>query len=179
MNKKKIAIDMDGVMADVETQFIEWYAKDTGKVISKESLIGKPEREAFPETGKVKNYAATKGFFATLKVMDDAQEVIAFLMEHYEVYIVSAAMEFPQSLIEKYHWLAEFFPAISWQNIVLCGKKDIINADYLIDDHIRNLDPFTGKTLLFTAFHNVNYTHHERVNNWKEVQKFFEKEMAV
>jgi 5'(3')-deoxyribonucleotidase len=44
-----------------------------------------------------------------------------YLNNKYELYIVSAGMEFPNSLREKYDWLAEAFPFISWEQIVLCG----------------------------------------------------------
>lgn len=96
-------------------------------------------------------------------------------MESFEVYIVSAAMEFPQSLPEKREWLNEHFPFIHWRHIIFCGDKSIIGTDYMIDDHIKNLDNFKGTTLMFHAFHNVNYNHHQRVNNWQEVLKLLGK----
>lgn len=36
--KKSIAIDMDGVLADVEVRFITWYEKEYGKKFSKKDL---------------------------------------------------------------------------------------------------------------------------------------------
>ena len=96
-------------------------------------------------------------------------------MEDFDVYIASAAMEFPLSLFEKKEWLEEYFPSISWKNIVFCGDKHIIRTDYLIDDHLKNLDYFPGIPLMFTASHNVQFTHHQRVNNWEEVLRYFKK----
>ena len=78
-------------------------------------------------------------------------------------------MEFPQSLSEKLAWLEEYFPFIGWQNIVFCGYKNIVDADYMIDDHIKNLSVFKGESLLFTAPHNVNVEGYKRVNTWEEV----------
>ena len=52
----------------------------------------------------------------------------------------------------------------------------MIGTDYMIDDHVRNLDCFKGKTVLFTAGHNIDIDHHTRVNNWNEVMEFFRKE---
>ncbi|MFI2742352.1 5'(3')-deoxyribonucleotidase [Zhouia sp. PK063] len=175
--KKTIAIDMDGVLADVETHFLNWYESDYGKRFTKTDLIGKSEEDAFPKAGVIKKFAATPNFFSTVPVMEGAEKAIAALQQHFEVYIVSAAMEFPQSLREKYYWLEANFPDIHWKNIIFCGDKSIVNTDYMIDDHIKNLDYFKGKTLLFTAFHNVTVTHHTRANNWKEVLTFFEKEI--
>ncbi len=110
--------------------------------------------------------------------MKGAKEAVLQLSENFNIYIVSAAMEFPQSLIEKYEWMKEHFPFISWKNIILCGDKSIIGTDYMIDDHVRNLDTFKGKTIMFTAGHNVGINNHTRVNNWTEVINFLNKEIA-
>ena len=177
--KKSIAIDMDGVIADTETQFINWYEKDYGVRISRSEIIGLKEDEMFPDKTASRKFAFTPGFFRTLPVMQGAVEAVKTLTENFDVYIVSAAMEFPQSLSEKAAWLKEYFPFIDWRHVVFCGDKRIINTDYMIDDHIKNLDFFKGTTIMFHAFHNVNHDHHQRVNNWAEVLSLMEKELAL
>ena len=47
----------------------------------------------------------------------------------------------------------------------------MIRADYIIDDHEKNLINFTGTGLLFDAPHNKHITDFQRVNSWKEVEK--------
>lgn len=177
-NRKSIAIDMDHVIADVEAQFINWYERDYGIRINKEEMKGKPEGEAFPDKEAIRRFCFTSGFFSSLPVMEGAQEVIKKLMEHYDIYIVSAAMEFPLSLYEKHQWLQEHFPFISWKNIIFCGDKSIIGTDYLIDDHLKNLDFCRGKAIMYTASHNTNCNHHLRMNNWQEVASFFMEQAA-
>jgi len=168
--KKTIAIDMDGVIADIEAQILDWYERDYGIKHTREYLAGRGGgEELFPEVGLVRQYVLSPGFFETLPLMEGAVEAVKTLMEDFEVYIVSAAMEFPLSLNEKLRWLNKHFPFITWRNIIFCGDKSIINTDYMIDDHIKNLDYFKGKTIMFHAYHNVSYTHHTRVNNWNEV----------
>lgn len=173
--KKSIAIDMDGVIADTETHFINWYEREYGVRIATHAIQGLKEEEMFPDKSAARRFAFTPGFFRTLPVMEGAVEAVQALMENFEVYIVSAAMEFPQSLPEKREWLHEHFPFIDWRHIIFCGDKSIIGTDYMIDDHIKNLDNFKGTTLMFHAFHNVNYNHHQRVNNWQEVLKLLGK----
>ena len=123
-----------------------------------------------PERAKDKwfHYINEKGFFRDLPVMDQSQEVMQALQNHYDVYIVSAALEFRNSLTDKYDWLEEHFPFIPWTNIIFCGDK-IIDADILIDDRSRNFTLFQGRKLLFTSPHNLLITEYERVNNWQEV----------
>jgi 5'-nucleotidase len=176
MNKKTIAIDMDNVIADVATHFMHWYEKETGIKVDPETLMGVPENDAFPDNA-VRRYVYTPGFFRTVPLMPGAVDGVKKLMENFEIYIVSAAMEFPHSLPEKYDWLKEHFPFISWRNIIFCGDKSIINTDYLLDDHCKNLDCCKGKALIFTAAHNVKIDRHHRLNSWEEVVNYLEGEL--
>jgi 5'-nucleotidase len=166
---ERIAVDMDGVLADVFEQFLDWDERDTGKRKNREAITGISELEAFPLARK---YVYTENFFRTLAVIKDSQRVLSRLNERYEVFIVSAATEFPQSLPEKQAWLSEHFSFIPWQQIVFCGSKKIIAADIMIDDHFKNLDHFTGHTtLLFSQPHNLLHDagRHRRVNSWQEI----------
>lgn len=166
----RIAIDMDGVMADTTQQMIDWYAQRYGVQVDKATLYGLPEATGFPHNREVmRSFLFEPGFFRTKPVIKDSQEVIRALQDKHEVFIVSAAMEFPPSLGEKLEWLGEHFPFISWQNIVFCGSKSIVQADYMIDDHVKNLQPFKGQGLMFTAPHNVHVTDFRRVDTWQEV----------
>ena len=168
---------MDGVIADTIAHFVEWYARDTGITITRKVFEKKSEMEALPD-GMVFRYASTPGFFRTAPVMAGAKEALLELSKDFEIYIVSAAMEFSQSLSEKYEWLTEHFEFISWRNIIFCGDKSVIATDYMIDDHVKNLDFFTGKPLLFTSEHNLDIDRHTRVNNWAEAVALLKKELA-
>ena len=164
-----IAVDMDGVLSDTVEQFLSWEQRETGRRKSMEEIMGKPEIEAFPNSRK---YVFTPGFFRTARVVKDSQNVLFELYEKYEVYIVSAATEFPQSLSEKLEWLNEFFPFVPWQRIVLCGSKEIVRAEIMIDDHFKNLNHFKGETsLLYTQPHNAlaDKGRHRRVKDWQEI----------
>ena len=174
--RKSIAVDMDGVIADTVAQFILWYERDHQIKITREAFYGKPEIEVLPP-GVMEKIVHCPGFFRTVPVIKNAQQALLTLSKNFDIYIVSAAMEFPNSLPEKYAWLHEHFPFISWRNIIFCGDKSVIAADYMIDDHVRNLDSFKGHPLLFTAGHNVAFQHHIRINNWKEALDFFSGEL--
>ena len=178
-NKKTIAVDMDGVLADVDAQFITWYHREYGIKVPYEHLIGKTEGAGFPDKGAARRYVRTPGFFRTLPLIDGAIDAIQRLMEDYEIFIVSAAMEFPQSLPEKYEWLNEHFPFISWKNIIFCGDKSVIAADYMIDDHPRNLISFKGTPILFDAAHNAGNSDYRRVRSWTEVLELFEAKLRA
>jgi len=169
-NKIRIAIDMDEVIADTIDKFIELYKREHNIEIRLDQMDGKEFNEMLPEEIKqtLKQYIHQPGFFRDLKVMPDSQEVVKALCEKYDVYIVSAAMEFPNSLLDKHDWLAEHFPFIHWKNIIFCGNK-IVDVQIMIDDRIRNFAGFKGRPLLYTSPHNLLITEYERVSSWAEV----------
>lgn len=170
---KTIAIDMDNVIADVESHYIDWYERDYGVRINKNELTGVPELEAFPNKSAVRRFLDTPGFFRTVPVVHGAQEAVKELMKKFEIYIVSAAMEFPNSLKEKYQWLEEHFPFISWKQIVFCGSKSVIDTDFMIDDHLKNLNYCKGRGILYSACHNRFVDYPTRVENWEEAISYF------
>jgi len=165
---QRLAVDMDGVLADVYEQFFRYDERDFGKRRPLENVVGVEERKAFPY---INEYVYQKGFFRTAPVVTGSQPVLEEINKNYEVFIVSAAMEFPQSLPEKLEWLHEHFSFLTWQQIVFCGTKTIVDADIMIDDHFKNLDAFTGTTILFTQPHNQvkNNGRHKRANSWNEI----------
>ncbi|PST85295.1 5'(3')-deoxyribonucleotidase [Pedobacter yulinensis] len=161
---------MDEVIADAIGKFVYLYNRDYGVPLDLEIAPGNEIFHHVPEHANQKwfDYINEPGFFRDLGVIPGSQEVIRALHDKYEVYIVSAAMEFRNSLTDKYDWLAEHFPFIGWQNIIFCGNK-IVNADIMIDDRIKNFSEFPGRTLLFSSPHNLLLTGYERVTTWHEV----------
>ena len=166
---KRIIVDMDNVLANLSEHYLDWYTKKTGVQIDPASLIGKPELAGFPEPEVVKRFLYTPGFFRTVPVMKDSQEILFELNNKYELFIVSSALEFPQSLTEKLAWLQEHFSFIGWEQIVFCGSKKPIWGDYMVDDYLRNLELFNGEKILYTAPHNQLLQGYFRVNNWQEI----------
>lgn len=159
---------MDGVLADVYSQFLDMEEAEYGIRQPLENLLGRPESEVFKHERK---YVLSAGFFRNAPVIKDGISAVQQLNEKYNLFIVSAAMEFPQSLPEKLEWLKEYFPFLSWKQFVFCGSKTIVKGDIMIDDHFKNLDYFNGKTFLFTQPHNhgQDEKHHTRVSSWKEL----------
>lgn len=176
--KKSIAIDMDGVLADIEAHSLHLYEQHSGIKLTKEDILGNGEFEMVPD-GLLQKWVFETGFFRNVPVMEGAVDALKILALDYEIFIVSAAMEFPQSLIEKREWLAEHFPFISWKSIIFCGDKSIIKTDYMIDDHCKNLDHCQGIPLMFAAYHNYTQNHHRRFDDWHSIVAFFENELAI
>lgn len=171
---KRIAIDMDEVIADFNSKQLRLFNRDYKENITVEDLRGTRLRELRPHLkDEIMNYLRDSAFFRDLDVIKDSQEVIKELSRHYEIFITTAAMEFPTSFTAKYEWLKEHFDFLSDMNFVFCGDKSIIHADYLIDDNVRHFERFSGQGILFTSPHNCNERGYVRVNNWQEVKNYF------
>ena len=174
MVMKRLIVDMDDVMADATGQFIRYYERDFGMRVTRESLSHQDEGKGFPANHEsVRSYCVEVGFFRTMIPNRGSQDVLEKLNRKYDLFIVSAAMQFPQSLSEKQQWLQEHYAFLHWKQIVFCGSKAVVHGDFMIDDHIHNLENFNGEKFLFSAPHNLQYDRFQRLNNWDEVADRF------
>lgn len=176
-NKKRIALDMDEVIADVIPKFLDLYETEFGQRLTTNDFRGRKIYDT-PAAYKIRNHLFDKGFFRDLPLMANSQEVVRWLHDYYDIYIITAATEFKNSLEDKYEWLEEHFSFIPWQRYIFCGDKSFMKADYMIDDKASHLAKFDGKGLLFSASHNVESTgDFTRMNSWLEIKAFFEEEL--
>ena len=174
-HKHRIAIDMDEVLADTLAQFLAEYNREFDASITKADLTERKLAEIIPadRRARLRHYALTPGFFRDIPLMPDSAAVFADLRDRYEVFIATAAMEFPSSFNEKYQWIKAHFPDFPDAHIVFCGDKSVIASDFLIDDSPRHFDRFRGQGFLFTAPHNRAETRYLRLLDWADVRRQF------
>ncbi len=171
---KRIAVDMDEVLADSLSRELDLYERDFGSRPSLEQLSGKSLHAFAPEEQKeqIKSNIYSKGFFKDLPLIDNAVDVMKALNDQYEVFITTAAMPFPYSFNEKYEWLQKHFDFIPFRQWVFCGHKHFISADYMIDDWAFNFENFKGEGLLFGATHNEGETDYKRFEGWLKIGEY-------
>ncbi|MDD2435600.1 MAG: hypothetical protein PHO63_05040 [Bacilli bacterium] len=118
------------------------------------------------------------------ELKEDAVEVIEKLSHEYEIFIVSSYLlkgeskRSPLLVPRKHEWLLKTLPFIDPTHFVFTSSKHIIDCDIKIDDLVKNLQGNASLKLLFTSFHNEEYSDEElekegirRVNSWKEIEK--------
>jgi 5'-nucleotidase len=172
---ERVIIDMDEVIADPMGQMISWYNSEYGLPVDYKLMEAGSWVKGFPSQHQamIRERLFEEGFFRNLPVMEDSREVLEEMNRRYEIFIVSAAVEFPNSLKDKVEWLMDNFPFFSWRQIVLCGDKRMVYGDHMIDDHARNLEHFNGNKYLYSSPHNITVTGYQRINNWKEAAGIF------
>lgn len=173
MRPQRIAIDMDEVLADTLTAQLVWLRERFGLALTRSDLHGKRLDQVLPARELEAHHAVLHegGFFAELPVMAGAAEVVRALAGRYELFVASAATEFPGSFRPKFDWLTRHFPVVPASHVVFCGDKGILDADYLIDDNPEQLRRFRGQGLLFDAPHNAHEARFPRLASWEDVAR--------
>ena len=114
-------------------------------------------------------------FWKNVKPMEGAAEVLErFIAKGHDVYIVTATVY--QSIRGKMDYLLfKYFPFLTWQNVIITSRKQLLKADIMIDDGIHNLEGGDYHKILVTAPYNRKYdakaNNMVRCNNWKEIEE--------
>ncbi|MCM5551938.1 hypothetical protein [Pleomorphomonas sp. NRKKF1] len=170
MNRIRVAVDMDEVIADTYGAMLGWLIERHGPRWSPETLHGRQlfDMLELDAADALREAMHDGAFFAELPVIDGSQEALSAIASRCELFITSAAMEFPNSLGPKFLWLRRHFPFVDPLNIVFCGDKSVIAADCLIDDNARHFQRFGGQGIVFSSPHNANVTGYPRIRHWNE-----------
>ena len=171
----RIAVDMDEVIVNIFPDLLNWYQKKFNYNCSSSDFIGKRLTDIFaPEhVAEMESLLSEGEFFGELPIMEGAQASLEVLSKKFEIFLTSAAMEYPNSCHYKFTWIRKNLPFIDPLNIVFCGDKSIINADFLIDDNVRHFKRFSGQGILYVSPLNSMVDWTPRVRNWNEVLRFF------
>jgi len=118
------------------------------------------------------------GFWAGIKPMPGAAEALKHFMDKgHQVYIVTAT-EIGHVEEKMNRLLFHYFPFLSWSQVIITGRKQMIRGDVLIDDGIHNLEGGSYRKILFTAPHNRFYDAEAngmtRVHTWEEAVRIID-----
>ncbi|SJZ72528.1 5'(3')-deoxyribonucleotidase [Pilibacter termitis] len=168
----KIGIDMDEVLADFFLCDIQLHNQLFDEQLTKETLGNQYVDHKYPEKSKAMRMARNfPGHFLRFPPLPHSQEVVERLSERHELFIVSSAIMFPNSMVDKLSWLEKYFPVISKDRVVFTASKYLLDLDVLIDDHVRNFDGFKGVGILFSSPHNAEINYEMRCADWLEVER--------
>lgn len=125
----KILIDMDGVLCDYQTKFVEWRFK-------------------YPE---IKFPQADIRFWQELEPMLGAIDAVRSIMKYHEVYFATAPSYLnAMCYTGKRMWIETYFGLEACKNLILCHDKSMLKGDVLIDDNLytNGQDQFEGAVIL-------------------------------
>jgi 5'-nucleotidase len=173
--RPRIAIDMDETLADTLAHYLDLYNSEFGEHLTKADCFGRALSEVVraEHRERILHLPRNKEFWHGIPPMPRSKGILAALLTRYEVFVTSAAMEYPASFGPKYVWIKEHFPYFPDSHIVFCGDKSVIATDYMIDDHARHFARYKGTALLFDAPHNRDEHRYPRLRDWAEIEARF------
>lgn len=154
IKKKIIALDMDdtilflmkAILADHNIKHPEFQLKYQDMIAFDDSMM-------HPEYSK-EEFFHRPGTFLNLEIMDEyVVPELEKINEAYDLIIVTSA--FPESVVDKWKWLQKHLPFIPARNFCSFSRKDLIQADILIDDAIHNVKDWvaTNRPALVPSHH--------------------------
>jgi 5'-nucleotidase len=172
----RILCDVDGVVADLHTEWLRRYNRDYGDTLTADQITGwEIDRFVSVACGKrIYDYLRDPDLYLCVDPVDGAQEGVAELRRrgHRVVFVTSNVKGM---LDQKWAWLERngFLPEGSTAaDLVSATDKSFIMGQVAIDDYSENLrTSLAFHRLLFAQPWNVNAhsPHWSRVYNWPSV----------
>lgn len=171
-----VLVDMDDTIESLLEAWVRGVNEKYGTAVAYEDINDWNVAKAFPGLTweQVYEVPLTPGFWDTVAPIPGAAEALKRLMDDgFEVLIVTATpfVSAPEK-IEGY--LFRHFPFLSWDQVIITGRKQRIRGDVLVDDGVHNLEGGDYAKILMSAPHNKNYDAEAngmiRVNNWAEAE---------
>lgn len=172
-----ILVDMDDTIEYLVKAWIQNVNKRYCKSVKYEEVLSWDVSKAYPDLTweQVYETLTIQGFWKTVEPIPGAAEVLQrFIQAGHMVFIVTATpyISIPEKMDDL---LFRHFPFISWEQVIITSKKQMIYGDVLIDDGVHNLIGGEYIKILMTAPHNRDYNAEAngmiRVHNWSEVER--------
>ena len=192
MNRERIAVDLDDVLAANVESFISFSNKNFGT-----SLTWKNYHHSWAEMWGVDEAEAERRNlmfhnaenFMNFQAIPKAQEALQYLGKKYDLYLVTARRKISIDLT--FEWLNAHFANVFqgvhfvpiWEPNNTLTKADIcqdIGAEYLIDDLAKHCNPAAKAGIKAILFGDYDWNRDEdvvpgviRCANWQEVLAYF------
>ena len=182
MEKKKLIVDFDDTICQSVflrrvNEFLGTnYKIDEFKDYLIDVIVPKEKQKEFNET------FFDKDPYEGLGLIDGAKEALKKLSKVYDIYVCSACVmnlspkDSGKMFSSKFNFLVKNFPFLDPKKFVFTSSKELIKGDVIIDDYFHNLRSDIKTKLLFTSYHNKDFSDEElkergaeRVDSWEEV----------
>lgn len=175
-----ILVDMDDTLEQLLKAWVSRANEKFGRSVTLDEITDWNVAAPYPGLTREQVYGVTyeKGFWESVEPMPGAAGALKhFMDEGHEVFIVTATE--PEHVEEKMNRLLfRYFPFLSWSQVIVTGRKQMIRGDVLIDDGIHNLEGGDYRKILFTAPHNRFYDAEAhgmiRVSTWEEAVRIID-----
>lgn len=179
--KPVLLIDIDDTIEELLVAWCHWLNWLHYTNVTPDDIRDWDMQKAFPTLTKEEIYEPINrdDFWQTVPPKQDAMEYVKKLYdEGYEIYLCTST-DYRNVKVKYEHIVQKYFPYIEWNHVIIANNKQMIRADYLIDDGVHNLENGDFTKILMTAPHNRDYDAEAngmyRVSHWKEVYDIIHK----
>jgi 5'-nucleotidase len=139
MKKLSIAVDMDGIIVDLASKWLELYNDEYGHGATLDDLQSWDMSKNVKIGKEIYKYLYAPGMHLDSKPLPGAIEGLCELHEAgHEVHIVTATV-IPKAAAEKLEWCAKHLPFLPHNRVTISNHKARFVSDVFIDDSPHNL----------------------------------------
>lgn len=174
MKHLTILVDMDDTVENLLAAWVSYLNHTYGTDVDPNSVDDWDISKFFPTLTKSQVYGPLfiDAFWYCVKPKDGASDALQRLIaDGHKVFIVTSSTH--ETLSTKMTAvLFKYFPFLTWNDVIITSRKQLIRGDVLVDDGIHNLEGGEYAKILFDAPHNRHYNAEAndmvRVHNWEE-----------
>ena len=175
MINETLALDIDAVLADLQTEWLYRYNLDYKDNLKAEQILSWGMDEYVkPECGKrIYDYLLDDNLYTNVNPIPGALQAVNKMRDLFTRVIFCTMSPFPK-MGRKFQWLIDnkFFEYYNYgdpeMDYIETRDKSLINADYLIDDYFVNLANFQRYGIIFTQPWNKDIDCIFRLDNWND-----------
>jgi 5'(3')-deoxyribonucleotidase len=151
--KKKIGIDLDSTLNDLDVKWSAWIAATIDPTFTRDRMVNwEMENNVAPPNNHVYDFLWMRNTFLTLDPRPFAQRVVGDLAAAgHELFVVTATH--PAVMLDKWEWVRRHFGVwFDHKHFLPVSKKGLLSGlDVLIDDGLHNLLDFPNRGVLLDA----------------------------
>lgn len=169
-----VIIDIDDTIVDLLSSLCNWLNNVHDLDVKSEDITDWDLTKSFPTLTKEQIFEPlhTDCFWETVEPKDEAVKYVKQLIDDgFDVYLCTATDY--RNVKPKYEYIIlKHFPFIPWQQVIVASCKQMIKADFLIDDGVHNQEGGDYIKILVSAPHNQGYDAEENGMIRSECWKF-------
>lgn len=154
-----ILIDIDDTMTDLVAAWCEWLNGLYNLNVNPEEITEWKITKFYPTLTEEQVFEPLHidRFWETVKPKDESVKYVKQLIDDgFNVYLCTSTDY--RNIKPKYeNVIMKYFPFISWKQVIVTSRKQMIESDFLIDDGVHNHEGGGYINILVSAPHNREY----------------------
>lgn len=154
-----VLIDIDDVIGDLLGAWCEWLNTTYVLDVKPDDITDWDISKFFPTLSKEQIFYPlhTELFWKDVKPKRGAVHYVKKLVTGGFKVFLCTTTDYKNVKPKFEYFVKVYFPFISWQQVIITSKKQMIKADFLVDDNIKNLQDGDYVKILMSAPHNMDY----------------------